>query len=195
MVFGNTDMGVMLRDLENLGFYEVLLPFLLIFTIIFAILQKIKLFGPTAKNINIIVAVIIAFFVVRVPSIVGVMTQFLPKVSILVLVLLMFLLVLGIFGAQGEKMTGGWLFIAMLAALVGLVWAIFSSIPSISLPSWLELQSGDLQVIGLIIALFGGIYLITRESGEKSGDAGGGNWKKLADSFGAGNLGRNPGKD
>jgi len=187
MAFGNTELGVMLRDLENMGFYEVLLPFLLIFTILFAILQKIKLFGTNSKNINIVVAVIIAFFVVRVPSIVGVMTQFLPKVSILVLVLLMFLLVLGIFGAQGDKMTGGWLFIAMLAGLVGLVWAIFSSIPSISLPSWLELSSGDMQVIGLIVALFGGIYLITREGGANNSGKG---WEKLAKSFGSDKLGR-----
>ena len=56
-------------------------------------------------------------------------------------------------------MTGGWLFIAMVTGLIGLVWAVFSSIPSISLPSWLELSSGDLQVIGLVVALFGGIYL------------------------------------
>ncbi len=185
MVFGNTDLGTMLSDLESMGFYEVLLPFLLIFTIIFAILQKIKLFGENSKNVNIVIAVIIAFFVVRVPSIVGVMTQFLPKVSVIVLVLLMFLLIVGIFGAKGEKMSGGWLFIGMIIGLVGLLWSIISSIPAISLPTWLRFTGDDVKVIVAIAVGFGAIYLITREK-----PSSGGGLKKVIDSFGSGKLGR-----
>jgi len=141
MVLGNVDLSGGLAALEKMGFYEVALPFILIFTIIFAILQKIGLFGPKTKNFNVIVALVIALFAVRVTAVVTMMNSFLPKISMIVLVILMVLVVLGIFGAQGDKLTGGWFFVAMVLSVGGLIWAVVSSLPSlaISVPSWLRL--------------------------------------------------------
>ena len=53
----------------ELGIYDVVLPFLLVFTIVFAILEKTKVFGMeeidgkkyTRKNINAIVAFVVSF--------------------------------------------------------------------------------------------------------------------------------------
>ncbi len=182
-----SDMTDIIASLEKSGFYEVLLPFLLIFTVIFAVLQKVKLFGQNSKNINIVVSLIIAFFVVRVPSIINTINMFLPKVSLLVLILLMILLVLGIFGASAEGMTGGWLFIMMAVAIVGLIWAITSSVPGIQLPSWLKLNKGDIQIIGFVVALILGIYFITK------GDNNGVDWGKVQKAFGSGKLRGNNG--
>ena len=53
------------ESLEDIGFYEVALPFILIFTIVFAILQKVKIFGASGKNFNAVIAVVLAFLVVR----------------------------------------------------------------------------------------------------------------------------------
>ena len=105
MVFENVNFSDMIKQLEQMGFYEVILPFMLVFTIMFALLQKIKLFGQDTKNINIVVAVVIAFFFVRVPAIIATVNQFLPKISMIVIVLLMFLLILGVLGS-GEST--GW---------------------------------------------------------------------------------------
>lgn len=185
MVFGNVNLSDMIKGLESMGFYAVLLPFLLIFTILFAILQKIKLFGTDSKNINIIVAVVIAFFVVRVPSIIATINMFLPKVSMIVLFLLMFLLIIGIFGASGEGISGGWFFVAMAVSMGGLIWAITSSIPGISLPSWLKLTSGDVQILIFVAVLIGGIFLITREKPSAGNE---GLLHKLSDAFSSGKL-------
>jgi len=173
-------------DLENMGFYEVLLPFILIFTILFAILQKIKLFGEASKNINVVVAVAIAFFVVRVPSIINIINQFLPKISLVVLVLLMFLLVIGILGADATTMKGGYFFIAMLGALVGVIWAITSSIPGISLPGWLSLDAvnkGYLLGIGAFILI---AFFLFKEDNQSQD--GGSKLQKALESFGSGKL-------
>ena len=46
--------------LNDFGFYDVVLPFLLVFTIVFGVLEKTKLFGVTDKkpkqNINAMIA-------------------------------------------------------------------------------------------------------------------------------------------
>ena len=58
------------QNLQQMGFYDYILPFLLIFTIIFAILEKTRIFGTEPgttneprKNINLVVALIIGLIV------------------------------------------------------------------------------------------------------------------------------------
>ena len=53
MVFENVDFYSMLDWFGGVGGFDIILPFLLIFTITFAILQKIKLFGEK-RNIDMI---------------------------------------------------------------------------------------------------------------------------------------------
>lgn len=57
-----------LITLEYIGFTEVVLPFIFVFTLVFAILQKSKILGADSKgrpkaNYNAMIAVIIGFFV------------------------------------------------------------------------------------------------------------------------------------
>ncbi|MEA3379232.1 MAG: hypothetical protein U9Q69_06405 [Nanoarchaeota archaeon] len=160
MVLEQVNFVDMVQALERMGVYEVLFPFLLVFTILFGTLQKVKLFGnaPRAKNFNIVIAFVTAFFVLRVPSIVQTINQFLPKVSLLVIILLMFLLILGIFGTTPD----GWKGVPFLAALVfalgGIIWAVADSLPQSTrswMPSWLQLTASDK---GILLAV--GIFII-----------------------------------
>ena len=63
-----------ITQFENFGLFDVALPFLLIFTLFFAILEKISLFGKDKTNINVIVSLVIAFFVIRTPLVANVMS-------------------------------------------------------------------------------------------------------------------------
>ena len=71
----------------ELGIYDVILPFLLVFTIIFAILEKSRVFGTekigdivyTRKNLNSMVAFVIAFLVVASTQIVAIINTALAK--------------------------------------------------------------------------------------------------------------------
>ncbi|MDD4877675.1 MAG: hypothetical protein PHO02_01410 [Candidatus Nanoarchaeia archaeon] len=159
MVFEGVNFSDMIKQLEQMGFYEVILPFMLVFTIMFALLQKIKLFGADTKNINIVVAAVIAFFFVRVPAIIATVNQFLPKISMIVIVLLMFLLILGVLGSGESTGWTGWpFFIGMAGAVIGIIWAVATSVPGLSTswPRWLVLSSQDkaiLLAVGIFVLL------------------------------------------
>ena len=49
-----------IQTLENQGLTDVLLPFLLIFTIVFAVFQKTEILGKGKKNFNGVIALVIA---------------------------------------------------------------------------------------------------------------------------------------
>jgi hypothetical protein len=106
--------GYILQDfiyrLEELGLTDVLLPFLLIFTIFFAILQKTRVLGEDKKNMNMILSVVIALTVV-IPHVTGrypsedwdpivIMNRALPTVSVVVVAIIMLLVLIGLFGGE-----------------------------------------------------------------------------------------------
>ena len=79
---------------QDIGLYDVVLPFLLVFTIVFAILEKTRVFGTekiegneyTKKNLNAVTAFVIAFFVVASSKLVEIITT----VSSYTVILLMY---------------------------------------------------------------------------------------------------------
>ena len=54
MAFQSMELRGFIQTLESWGLTDVLLPFLLVFTIIFAILQKSNILGEGKKNFNVI---------------------------------------------------------------------------------------------------------------------------------------------
>lgn len=117
-----------LSGLEDIGFYEVALPFLLVFTITFAILQKIKIFGTAGKNFNAVIALVMAFLVVRNEAIIEVMNTFLPQISLISIVIVVTLLLVGILlnkeNAGFSGILGG---IGILLTIAAIVFAFLSS--------------------------------------------------------------------
>ncbi|GAG35226.1 unnamed protein product, partial [marine sediment metagenome] len=53
-----------IRVLESWGLTDVLLPFLLIFVVMFAILQKTRILGEDKKRFNMVIALVIGLMVV-----------------------------------------------------------------------------------------------------------------------------------
>lgn len=164
MVLENFNFTDFLSTLDSIGFYEVALPFLLVFTIFFAILQKISLFGKESKNINIVVALAIAFFVIRVPQVVNTINTFLPNVSLVVIVIIMVLLILGILGFTEASWGGLPFFVAILAAIAGVVWSLSGTgLFNFALPRGLRITTTDVTVLAVIAAFFLIIWLIARK--------------------------------
>ena len=58
------NFGDTVNYLVESGVYDVLLPFLLIFSIIFAILEKTKILGESKTNINVVVSVVIGLLLI-----------------------------------------------------------------------------------------------------------------------------------
>lgn len=96
--------------LDKLGIYDVILPFLLVFTIVFAILEKTKILGMekvgeekiTKKNLNSMVALAIAFLVVASTKLVSVINEVMANIVLLLILAVSFLLLVGVFFADKE---------------------------------------------------------------------------------------------
>jgi hypothetical protein len=121
------DFYELLGVFDQVGGFDILLPFLLVFTLVFAVLQKISLFGSGKKNINMIVALIISIFFLNNTYLIFIMQKFLPNVSIILVVVLMFLLIFGTFIGPNKFKEGmlGWAFIV---SLIAVVFALFSDV-------------------------------------------------------------------
>jgi len=103
-----------LEFLDTIGIYDVVLPFLLTFTLVFALLEKTKILGvqedPLSedqtlypkRNLNSMVSFVIAFFVVASSQLVALINKTVSSVFILILLAVMFMLVVGTFGKDEE---------------------------------------------------------------------------------------------
>lgn len=98
-----TVLGNVLEFFKQLGVYDVLLPFILVFTIMFAILERTKLFGTegkdkvTKKNLNAMVAFVTAFLVVASSKLVETITLISSEIIVLLMLIVFFLMMLGMF--------------------------------------------------------------------------------------------------
>jgi len=81
--------------LQSPFFVEVVLPFVLLFVILFAILQKTKVLGDGKKQIDAIVAAVMALIVISFASAVGIINALMPFLAVSVVVVLIFLILYG----------------------------------------------------------------------------------------------------
>lgn len=92
--------------LTNYGFFAVLLPWLLIFAIVYGLLLKTKILGEQ-KNIIAIVSLALAFFVVASTNIVVALQNLIPTASYLIVAALLLLIIMGFFFKDvGEGLFG-----------------------------------------------------------------------------------------
>ncbi|MBL7147865.1 MAG: hypothetical protein ISS82_03505 [Nanoarchaeota archaeon] len=153
-------------QLQNAGVFEFVLPFLLIFTLVFGILEKTNILGTNKKNINAIVALILGLLFITQFEIVQTLNNFLPKISLFMIVAVMFLLIIGFFGAKvHEKASNPVLWFAFIIVLIAVYWALSPSL-GLEMPYFLDYYWDEaLLIIGLIVF----ILLVTKGS-SGSGD-------------------------
>ena len=151
--------------LANPFFTNVILPFLLIFTVIFAILQKTKLIEGK-KGIDIIVALVIGLIFVGVQSVVGFTLKLLPITAALIVVLLSIYLVFGFIGVHQSKALQIALGIVFgIALIVVLLWAT-GTMPR---TSGIRLSEQAIAYIVFFLALGGAIAVaVTSKSKSES---------------------------
>ena len=100
-------LEIAINFLKDFGFFDVVLPFLLVFTIVFAILEKTMILGKDEsgkpkKNVNSMVAFSIALFVVAASNVVAILQQALPLVTLVLIVIISLMLLIGSFMETGE---------------------------------------------------------------------------------------------
>ena len=118
--------------LNKLGVYDVVLPFLLVFTIVFAIFEKTKILGIdklegkeyTKKNLNAMVAFVIAFLVIASTRLVAVINNVMANIILLLILAICFLLLVGVFFSDKQfslEQEPGWRKFFMVLMFIGIV--------------------------------------------------------------------------
>ncbi|MDA1196333.1 MAG: hypothetical protein O2779_00005 [Nanoarchaeota archaeon] len=97
------------RILEEWGLSDVMLPFLLVFVVFFAILEKTNILGERARKYNLVIALVIALMVV-VPHVTGlypvnkdpvdIFNEAIPSISIVIVAAMGVLILIGTMGGK-----------------------------------------------------------------------------------------------
>lgn len=196
-----------MRQLYYAGILDIILPFILIFTIVFAIMQKTKILGEKdgkpMKNFNVVIALVMGFAAViphvlwgsrsaRDPylsngfiDVVQVINNALPNISLILVAVLMFLIIVGIWGKNvdiGGSSLGGLVMILSIIAIVA-IFAIAAGWVG-RIPNWLGfLRDRQTQALIIVILVFGLVirFIVGPSEDEKKNDD---NWlKKLSESL------------
>ncbi len=135
---------------------NIILPFLLIFVVIYAILEKTSVLGEGKRYANLIVAIVIGFIFIGVQEAVGFTLKLIPIVSVLIIVLLCYFLIFGFIDIhlkKGMKIVLGIVFgIALIGAILwatGLLEKIATTTISVEVISMIIM----LLIVGGAIAL------------------------------------------
>ncbi len=156
----------------RLGIYDVILPFLLVFSVSFAILEKTKIFGTinidgveyTRKNYNSIVAFCLGFFVVASTRLVAIINVGLANVAVIMVAFVSFMIAIGVFYGEGDNIFGDegvkkFRMPLVVLTFIGVILIMLNVIKTEAGISWLEVAFGFLakhwnsNVVGSIILL------------------------------------------
>lgn len=140
------------NQLQGSGFYEFLLPFLLVFAVIFGILQKSRLFGSEQKAINAVVAIVLGLLITSQFEVVRNLTTFLPRMSYFIIIAMMVLIFIALFAGGEIQIHGFALAIVVIAALLGTYWAL-GPVMGFDVPFWLEQNWMMIAVLMIVIFL------------------------------------------
>jgi len=88
---------------DNPFFTEMLLPFLLVFVVVFAILQKSKILGEGKAQIDAIVGLVIGLILIGVPGPRDIIVGLMPWMAVGVAVILVFLILYGFVAGDLSK--------------------------------------------------------------------------------------------
>lgn len=167
-----------LQTWQKFGLFQVVLPFLLVFAIVYGVLERTKMFGEKGPAVNAIIAFTIAMTSVLTSWFVGFITGFLPWISILAIIVIAAMMLLAMFTGDFDKLVSnptvrkiGMLAIAV--AIIGiLIGMAFSSGLQFNLAAMLGaigLTTTDLWGIIFFLAFLGIIYLMSRGGHKASG--------------------------
>ncbi|MBL7055657.1 hypothetical protein ISS07_01970 [Candidatus Woesearchaeota archaeon] len=148
----------------QIGVFDVVLPFLLVFTVVFALLERTKVFGVeeiegkkyTKKNLNSITAFVIAFLVVASSRLVEIITTVSSNFVVLLFGVVLFLLLVGSFFQEKEQavfLEGGWKTAFMTIVFIVLAFIFLDAVNLLEDTFGFLSGSSKGEVVGSVILL------------------------------------------
>lgn len=165
---------------DTLGVFDVIMPFLLVFTIVFAILEKTKIFGMekigdnlySRKGLNSIVAFAMALIFVASSQLVGIALGAVAQFVLLLLLPILFLLLVGTFHTGEEEfvLSKGWQTVFYVILFVGIMLVFLGQLGWLDVAYDWALSNYNSQIFASFVFLavmVGGIWLVVREPQKK----------------------------
>jgi hypothetical protein len=176
--------------LQEFGFFRVVLPFLLVFSLVYALIIKTGVLGKSGEGptnaIAAVVALVAALATIIYTPVVNALALLLPQASFLLVILVFLLIMFGMFGIT-EKSIGDakWIAIPVGIILVLIFLAITGFAAGPSIPLLYGISQGLMgniaieipeESIGLLLGfgviltvVLGIIFLVTRASSSRLG--------------------------
>ncbi len=174
------------QRLADWGVFDVILPFILVFAIVYAVLHKTKILGQESKNFNVIISLVMGLSVV-VPHVlygtagtepylangfidpVKVINNALPNVSVILIAILMVLLIFGVWGSKVKLGNNSLSGIIALFAVLSVAFIFGSAAGWWHIPNWLGfLQNPDTQALIITVLVFAIIiWFITKDDQDR----------------------------
>jgi surface polysaccharide O-acyltransferase-like enzyme len=145
---------------------DIVLPFILVFVLLYALMEKIKLLEN--KQAHLLIALAIAFFFIGVPALLNLTSVIIPVLAILVIVAFCVMLLFGILGIEFYAKEGGGKFkyaLAGILLIVGIVVVASAAGLLQKITSWLTPQL--IQFIAFFIIIVIAIALVVGFKTEK----------------------------
>jgi len=176
-----TAFGNAIEFMTRLGVFEVVLPFLLVFTLVFAFLEKTRIFGTedyraesdgkmytiSRKNLNSMVAFTMSFFVVASTQLVALINVVISRIVLVVILLFAFMLTMGSLNKQTKEgffIQGVWKWIFEIVAVLAIVLIFLDALGWLDvILGWLSgsLSSETSMALIMVLVLVGIIAWIT----------------------------------
>ena len=138
--FSGGKFGEILMQWEQAGVFSYILPFLLIFALIYGILSKINLFGDANnKSINAIIALATALLSLQFGIVSVFFAEIFPKLGVAMSIVLVVLVVMGLFISKNNK-----------SIMNTLMWGSFAIAIFIVIQSLDIFQGGTNYIFGFI---------------------------------------------
>jgi len=129
--------------LEDIGVFRVILPFILVFTIVYALLERTRVLGTEKvgkdkieyprKNLNAMVAFVSAFLVIVSSKLVALINQTIGQFVVVVIILVLFLMLAGTFHEESDKAffieKGGWRTFLVTISFISMVFIFLEALP------------------------------------------------------------------
>lgn len=145
--FGQGSIGSILSYWEQLGVFSYVLPFLLIFALVFATLSNMKLFGDN-KGVSAVIALCVSLLSLQFNVVSLFFSEIFPRVGIGLSVILALLILIGLFVDPSQVFTKYFL---LGAGIITFLFVLFqSAVPS----GWYNfIYYFDSQTFGVILVI------------------------------------------
>lgn len=164
--FTGGGFGNVLTFLEQSGFFDYIIPFLLIFALVFGILSKMQLFQN--KAINAIISLAVGLMALQFELVPQFFSQIFPKVGIALAVILAIVILFGLFAPkQDNKIVNTIFFIAGLAIVVVVLVSSFGGIGS-GMERFLQQYGGWLLLGALVLGVIIAVIASQNPKGERN---------------------------